>query len=177
MYTDVTEYVIAAQGGDREAYDQVVKHTTRGIYVFALQKVRNHHAAVDLVDETFVNAWLRLDQLRNPATFFPWARTICLRLILTRNRKRLIHQLESEVAERQISKEGSPGELLEQDEERELLYEAIGNSQYSNILIAHYFHGKTYKEIGELTNTLEGTVRSRLHVARSRLRESLTNSD
>jgi RNA polymerase sigma-70 factor (ECF subfamily) len=179
MYTDVTEYVMAAQEGDKDAFGHVVKSTTKGIYTFARHRVRNHDAAIDLVDETFILAWLRLDQLRNPRTFFSWAKQICFRLILTRNRSRRVHQLEPEVADKQIAQSLSPIDFLAHNETIGLLYEAINqfDSPYRDAMISHYIHGKTYKEIGKLTNTPEGTVRSRLHAVRNRIRASLTNSN
>lgn len=179
MYPDITEHVMAAQNGDRAAYDHVVLSATRGLYVFALQKTSNHHAALDLVNETFIVAWTKLHQLRNPATFYSWARQVCFRLMLTRSRSRIVHQLDSEFADNQLSQTTSPLDTLIDNEREEALYECIDQLSCSmrNTILDYYFRGKSAQDISVAENIPEASVRSRLYHARQQLKKKLAEKE
>lgn len=81
MATD-QELVKQVRSGEREAYAELYRKYYDRVYLICLSIVKNPQDAEELAQEMFVRAYFRLDQLRNPARFFPWLRK------MTHNRSR-----------------------------------------------------------------------------------------
>lgn len=73
MATD-EELVEQVRRGEREAYAELFRKYYDYIYAVCLSMVKNPQDAEELAQEMFVHAYFKLDQLRNPASFFPWLR-------------------------------------------------------------------------------------------------------
>ncbi len=71
MATD-EELVEQVRRGEREAYAELFRKYYDYIYVVCLSMVKNPQDAEELAQEMFVHAYVKLDQLRDPARFFPW---------------------------------------------------------------------------------------------------------
>src|SRR4051794_36857775 len=68
--------VIRSRGGDRAAFEQLVRRTARWLYVRIYLQVADAHRAEDLVQETLVRAWTKLPTLADPKTFRGWIGSI-----------------------------------------------------------------------------------------------------
>ena len=104
----VAQLVRAAQNGDRDAFGQLVTRFERAIYAIALRRLGNDAEAQELTQEVFVQALLRLDQLRAPERFGGWIRSITVRMAINRAVRRnpaLPSQLAAE-ANRSNKKDG-----------------------------------------------------------------------
>lgn len=73
-------YVVRAQAGDHTAYTALVAAYRQMVYGVCYRVAGNADDADDLAHEAFVEAFLKLDQLRNPDSFGPWLRTLALNL-------------------------------------------------------------------------------------------------
>lgn len=67
--------------------EQVIGDYGTYIYNFALRLTANPKDAEDLAQETFLKAWLHMDELRDPAALRKWLRTICLNEFLMKIKK------------------------------------------------------------------------------------------
>ena len=65
----LTELVRTAQAGDRNAFGKLVEHYQRTIFSEALRRLGNHTDAQELCQDVFVQALLKLHQLKNPICF------------------------------------------------------------------------------------------------------------
>jgi RNA polymerase sigma factor (sigma-70 family) len=72
----LTELVRHAQEGDREAYGRVVEVTTPMAYSVAYRVLRDPGLAEDACQESYLRAYRRLGELRDPAAFAGWLRRI-----------------------------------------------------------------------------------------------------
>ena len=81
MATD-RELVKRVQNGENQAYTELFRKYYQDIYAICISMVKNPQDAEELAQEMFVLAYLKLDQLRNPAKFLPWLKRIA------RNRSR-----------------------------------------------------------------------------------------
>lgn len=72
--------VLAAQGGDPDAFGDPVRRYHAFIYRLCYRMTGGAADAEDLAQETFVEAYLKLGQLRDPERFGGWMRTLALNL-------------------------------------------------------------------------------------------------
>ena len=68
----------AAQGGDRRAFDQLVRRHKGAIYRLVRRYIGDADEAYDVLQETFVAAWLALPRFDVQQAFAPWLRAIAL---------------------------------------------------------------------------------------------------
>ncbi|MEQ8818958.1 MAG: RNA polymerase sigma factor [Sumerlaeia bacterium] len=84
--TREAELVQAAQGGDVNAFEELVRQHQQRIVALCRSRVRCVDSAEDLAQETFLRAWMNLDRLRPPYAFGAWTRSIAMNLTRTRQR-------------------------------------------------------------------------------------------
>lgn len=75
---DDAHFAIAARSGDRRAFEALVALHKASLYRIARRYVGQSDDAYDLVQETFVAAWLSLSRFDGRQSFGPWVRTILL---------------------------------------------------------------------------------------------------
>ncbi len=164
-----------AQLGDRAAFSELVRLCQPVVYATALEKLRDGGAAQELAHETFVRAWTKLTQLREPAAFIGWVRQICVRLALNRLTRRKGSQAEDGVLENTASETETPLEDLVRAEARTTIRKGLARLSRLDreTLTAFYLNGRSIREMSQAQGTPEGTIKRRLHVARRRLKARL----
>jgi RNA polymerase sigma-70 factor, ECF subfamily len=162
--------VAEARAGDADAWAALFQRYRLPLYVFIFELVRDEQTSLDLVQETFLNAFRHLRSLRDDEKFGSWlfriAHQKCIQLWRRRDR---------EVEPAMPETDDTPVELLireEQEEEFMKLLEKLPVTQRSAILL-HYVEDFSLEEIARITGTNTGTVKSRLHYAKRALRKLL----
>lgn len=174
---ELTDLVRAIQGGDDTAFEQLFTAFAAEALRTACLICGNRASGEDVVQEAFVQTYLKIGTLRKPEQFRSWFYKMMTR-IAWRGSGREKRQVP--VADIYETAEGAQrGDALEtyiRDEESKALYEAINRlpSKQKTVVVLHYFNGFTVAEIAHILGTLEGTVKSRLHTARKRLQEELS---
>jgi RNA polymerase sigma-70 factor (ECF subfamily) len=131
---------------------------------------------VELTQEVFVHAMTKLDQLRDPLCFVGWLRQITVRMAINRlSRRAPFWGAEPEVLQSAADREGGPLELIIRDENRALVWKGLDRLKEIDraTLVAFYIQGRSLKQMAREFATPVGTIKRRLHVARSRLRKHL----
>ena len=72
----LTKQVTAAQTGDQDAYAYMVRNFQDMAMGYAYALLKDFHLAQDAAQEAFIDAYLHLSQLREPAAFPGWFRTV-----------------------------------------------------------------------------------------------------
>ena len=126
----------------------------------------------DVVQEAFISALGRLDDLRNPEAFPGWFRQIVRTQAARIRRKRHEVPLEGGTY---VAASDSPDKSAERAELRELVREALLNlpDVGRETTELFYFHEHSCSEISDMLSVPVGTVKRRLHDARKRLRGML----
>ena len=175
MEKETAELVRRMKEGDKEAFDALVRQyygkTLRMAYLIS----GNEADSQDIVQETFVICYLNRGKLREPEHFERW-----LFKTLTREAWRVCRRGRMEQPAEEIFGEQEPQapsvleEVMAHTRDQEL-YEAIRQlpPKQRTALVLYYFNGMGTKEIAAVMGCLEGTVKSRLHTARNRLRRIL----
>jgi RNA polymerase sigma-70 factor (ECF subfamily) len=169
--------VAAARAGNAEAWAALFQRYRLPLYVYIFELVRDEQTSLDLVQETFINAFRHLRSLRDDGKFGSWLFSIAHQKCIQQWRQR---DRDREFGE-QLEPPGSdeaPVELLireEQEEEFMNLLEKLPVAQRS-ALVLHYIDDFSLEEIARITGTNAGTVKSRLHYAKRALRKLLEDA-
>lgn len=176
------EAIIRCIRGDKESFEIIVRNYMKQSYAIALGYVGNHDDAMDLSQEAFIRAYGNIKKFNPECRFFPWFYQILKNLCfnyLKRKRSRVYVSVE-ETAEKhrlpsQCSDYFDPGVIVERNETKERVWEAIGKlgEKHREIIILRHFQNMSYDEIAEVLFCNRGTVMSRLYYARKALKEIL----
>ena len=83
------EYLVeAAQAGDRDAFGELATRFEPMVYAIAVRRLGNHSEAQELCQEVLVKAMQKLEQLKVPAAFGGWLRSITVRMAINRQVRR-----------------------------------------------------------------------------------------
>lgn len=168
--------VAAARAGDPAAWDALFRRYQLPLYVYAFELLHHEQAALDAVQETFINAARHLATLRDDAKFGSWLFGIAHQKCAQHWRKpRREEPLEESFVE-QPDEEPLPADLLiraEQEEELMTLMNQL-TEPHRAVLLLHFLEEFSLEEIAGITGAGLGTVKSRLHYAKKSLRELIT---
>ena len=92
--TELDRLVAAARGGDRPAFDELVRRTYVDTYTLALRLTAHEEDARDVVQETYLRAWKGLDGFRGDAQFTTWMYRITANTAYTTVKRRRRHRTE-----------------------------------------------------------------------------------
>ena len=164
--------------GDEAEFRKLVDKYNRKIYSIAFRLTRNHTDADDITQETFIRAYRALERFQGRSSLSTWLFRIALNCSRDhlRKRKRLG---EVDLDERVVNGRSRPaaevGGGMEAGEIREAVARAIDSLPFKqrSVLLLHSFEGMAHADIARVMGCSVGTVRSRLHYARERLRGKL----
>jgi RNA polymerase sigma-70 factor, ECF subfamily len=177
---DETELIRKAKRGDREAFGVLVERYQRRVVGVALAVVHNPEDAVELAQETFVRAYENLGGFESRSSFSTWLYRIAANLAIDLRRREGRHTfVRGDEAEIEIDRlpnasgdsfvEYSRGELNQRL--RAALDELTPD--HRAVILLREVEGLSYDEISDILECPRGTVMSRLHYARNRLRAIL----
>jgi RNA polymerase sigma factor (sigma-70 family) len=173
----VTGLVRAAQTGDHFAFAELVRSYQDIAVAYAASILRDYHLAEDAAQEAFVEAYKELPNLREPAAFAAWLRTIIFKHCdrLTRRKRHPVTELD--VALEVASSAPSPQETLELHEIKTSVWQAIATlSESERVVVLLYYMGEhSHAVIAEFLNITTNAVKTRLYAARKHLRTHMEN--
>jgi len=171
-----------AFSGDREAFQEVIEQLWGLVFVFIRQRISDRERALDLTQETFLQAWEKRGSLRRSESAVSWILAIAARKVIDAHRWRGARPESSWIDRDEPTGSGAPtaeagagrDELGEGGEEA--LRDALASlpELYRTVLILRYWSGLTPAQIARLLGEPEGTIRNRIFRAHLRLRERLS---
>ena len=168
--------VLAAQGGDREAFGRLALRYQRAVYATALRRLGNHSEAQEVTQEVLVKALQKLDQLRQPECFGGWLRSMTTRMAINRAvRKSPGTPTEPASLAATCVDRQTPLAIALAREERLQVRAGLRRLKRTDraTLMAFYVDGQSLIEMSDQFAAPVGTIKRRLHVARKRLAKEL----
>ncbi|HID57274.1 TPA: sigma-70 family RNA polymerase sigma factor [Candidatus Poribacteria bacterium] len=167
--------------GDVEALGVLFERYKRMVYSVAYRITRSHHDAGDVTQETFIKVFKSISRFRGESNVETWIYRIAVNSALNHLRKMERRREEplDEVPEGEIPPTNRPSDDPERCLERNELRRAISQAmrrlspEHRAVVVLHDVEGLTHTEISKILGCSEGTVKSRLHHARRRLRRIL----
>ncbi len=181
---DEAELIERASKGDAEAFGVLVERYQRRVVGVALAVVHNQDDALELAQETFVRAFQNLPKFESRSSFSTWLYRIAANIAIDFRRHAGRHSiLRGEEAEAEIgrlpSSHGDSFRAVARSELSHRIQEALKEltPEHRAVILLREVEGLSYDEISEVLQCPRGTVMSRLHYARNRLRVVLKDLD
>jgi RNA polymerase sigma-70 factor, ECF subfamily len=170
--------VTRARSGDREAFGRLVTEFEATVLNLVQQRLRNRSEAAEVTQEVFLRAFRKIDQLREPERFVGWLKRIAVRLSINRAVRQPKERMQSPETFQGIS--GLPATPIDGVLEAERADQVRDGLERlrpldRETLLAFYFEGQSLKEMSTRFSSPVGTIKRRLHTARSRLKEALAD--
>lgn len=171
------------RAGDLSAFDELMARHQNRVFNLCLWMLRDHEAANDAAQDTFIRAYRALGNFRGDCAFSTWLHRIAVNIAsdAAARRKRTpqpLSELETDdnpAPEPAGPARDNPIETLTRSERRHAVREALDTlpDHHRVVLVLFDIQGHSYEEIAEVLELPIGTVKSRLNRARAALRERL----
>ena len=170
-----TELVVSAQQGDRNAFSELVRLHTRGVFNVVYRMCGDSLIAEDAAQETFLRAWQNLSSYRPQMPLRNWLYRIAFNagMDMLRKEKRI---LPTDIEDLPLADERpGPESQASQRERAALVQKAVLSLPDASraVLVLKEYEGMSYHEIADALDIPIGTVMSRLNYARKLLKEKL----
>ncbi|MGD8515617.1 MAG: sigma-70 family RNA polymerase sigma factor [Anaerolineae bacterium] len=179
-----TEFLIRrGQRGDKLAVEALVRRYQNYVYRLCYLVMRNEQDAEDMTQETFIRACRALPrfELRKNTSFEAWLYRISVNCCRSRMRRKWYQVLPWPEPAPQIVAEAEeqPEHQVLQGEHRDEVLQAVETlgEKHRLVVILRYYAGLSNEEIARTLDIPSGTVRSRLHTARQRLKAQLEEQE
>ncbi len=167
--------------GNEAAIEMFVRQYETGIFRLALSIVGDPAEANEVTQETFLAALRALPTYQEKKSFKAWLYTIALNHSRSHLRKqKILKRLQTTlttVFQLEIERQISPEDATIQNEKEAQIWSALNqlDERHRTVTVLRYFHELSIAEISEILSVNEGTIHSRLHTAREKLRDALKN--
>ncbi len=179
--------VSAAKSGDVIAMNQLVKLWQKRIYNFALKYFNDHDLAMEVTQKTFISMNKNLSKLKDEGSFKSWlyriASNYCHEEVRRQQNKWVLPFMKVQNDKDQRTIEDSPNQTKAHDPEmslgntelKDLLKKALATlpEEQRLVVIMKEYEGLKIREIAEVLNISDNTVKSRLYYALGSLRKLL----
>lgn len=178
---DTKALIHRCQAGDEFAVGALVRKYQNYVYRTCYLIMRNEQDAEDMTQETFVRAFRALPrfELREGTRFEAWLYRIAVNRCRSRLRRKWyqVLPLPNPAPHLIISSEAQPDQEIQRGEQRNEIMKAINTlgDKHRLVVILRYYAGFSNEEIARALSIPSGTVRSRLHTARQRLKRLLAD--
>jgi len=171
----------AAQGGDGEALDALLRQYQPQIFRFGMKMCRDPEDAQDVLQETLFAAARTFHGFRGASSISTWLYTIARSFCIKRRRRSVfapeVVSLDSEAPQAREATDTAPDpeRTFAGREVAEALESAVAalEPEYREVLLLRDVEGLSAAEVAEVTGISVAAVKSRLHRARSRVRDRI----
>ena len=185
MKTDDAALIERCRAGDIAAFEPLVEKYRQRVWRLAYNVLRDREEAWDVSQEAFVRAWQALPNFRGQSAFYTWLFRIAMNVASDRARARAARgrafgteRIPEEDWDRVLVDqpvEATPDAAAAGAQKRARIERALAtlSDDHRRIVVLSDIEGLTYKEIADVLEIPMGTVMSRLHNARKRLKAAL----
>ena len=165
--------------GKTQSFEALVRRYQDRLYNTLVHITGSTHEAEEVAQEAMLQAYAKLATFKGNSSFYTWLYRIAFNLWVSRNRRRRprvsLNQIQEATGIDPPDETESPSANLERRERAQQLQDALArlSEEFRQILILREMEDCDYDAISDILQIPVGTVRSRLHRARSALRDQL----
>jgi RNA polymerase sigma-70 factor (ECF subfamily) len=177
--TDTEVLIRRCQRGDEQAVESLIRRYQDYVYRLCYLVMRNEQDAEDMTQETFIRACRALPrfEVRKGASFEAWLYRIAVNCCRSRMRRKWYQVLAWPDPGPDVIAEpdNQPDRVVIHGERRSEILKEVQElgEKHRLVVILRYYAGLSNEEIARTLSIPSGTVRSRLHTARQRLKAQL----
>jgi len=175
MTEEDIKLVRRTQSGDLEAWGKITRKYKEKVFGLALGIMGEPADADDVVQDTFIRAYEKLDQFDQERKFTPWLLTIAGNIARNKLRRNKFMNPLDNPGWLKSSESRDPAKKVNQEKKNHLVRDSLAelDEKYRIPIVLRYYGELTYKEISKATDLPAGTVKTRLHRAKSKLKNIL----
>ena len=174
----IKELVLSAKNGNKKAFDKLYKLTSNDVWFTCVSLLKDEENAKDIMQETYITAFLKLDTLKDEEKFCGWLTAIATNKSKNKLKGKVEYQIDDEVliVETETDELMLPEEYITKAEKRKVLLQIMEDTlsfnQYQTVLM-FYFDEMSISEIAQALEISEGTVKSRLNSSRAKMKTAI----
>ena len=174
----IKELVLSAKNGNKKAFDKLYKLTSNDVWFTCVSLLKDEENAKDIMQETYITAFLKLDTLKDEEKFCGWLTAIATNKSKNKLKGKVEYQIDDEIliAETETDELMLPEEYITKTEKRKVLLQIMEDTlsfnQYQTVLM-FYFDEMSISEIAQGLEISEGTVKSRLNSSRAKMKTAI----
>jgi RNA polymerase sigma-70 factor (ECF subfamily) len=174
------------QGGNTEAFEELVRRYERKVYNITYRLMGNEQDASEALQDAFMRAYRFIGKFQFKSSFFTWLYRIATNVSLSKLRKR--EKIETVSIDQPVNEAGDlpfeipdlkygPEKLIKQRELRAALQNAVDElpEDYRSVVVLRDLEGLSNEEVSNVLHLSVAAVKSRLHRGRLVLREKLVS--
>ncbi len=182
MNADDRRLIAECLQGRTAAFGELVRRYQDRLYNTVYRLVEHPEDAQDVVQEAFLSAYQSLGTFKGDSQFFTWLYRIAINTAISLKRKQRVGVALRTAGEGgpgseplDASLESRPEHALERSEQERQIQAALSrlSLEHRTVLILKDIEGQKYEDMAAALQVPIGTIRSRLHRARSELRQIL----
>jgi RNA polymerase sigma-70 factor (ECF subfamily) len=180
--SDDQQLIRECLAGRTDAFGQLVERYQDRLFNSLVRTLGSVEDARDAAQAAFVQAFQKLDTYHGTAQFYSWLFRIALNTAVSQKRKTRRMSASVDAARQHSGFEpvddhptASPSHKMEVSERQQLVQTALAQlaEEFRTVLVLKEIDGLKYEQIAQIVGCPIGTVRSRIHRARSELRLKL----
>ena len=166
--------VRAAQNGDVDAFEELVRRYQTSIYRVALRMLGSRADAQDAAQETFVRAWRALPRFRHDSAISTWLYRIVTRRALDKIASR---RTTGTLDELDLEAGPDPAQAAEHQEQLRAVRQAIAKlpPEQRAAIVLREFEGLSYQEVAQVLGASVPAIKTRIHRARLTIIQQTTS--
>ena len=174
----IKELVLSAKNGNKKAFDKLYELTSNEVWFTCVSLLKDEENAKDIMQETYITAFLKLDTLKDEEKFCGWLTAIATNKSKNKLKGKVEYQIDDEVliTEAETDELMLPEEYITKTEKRKVLLQIMEDTlsfnQYQTVLM-FYFDEMSISEIAQGLEISEGTVKSRLNSSRAKMKTAI----
>lgn len=174
----IKELVSSAKRGNKKSFDKLYELTHNDVWYNCLSLLKDEENAKDIMQETYITAFLKLDTLNDEQKFCGWIISIAVNKCKNKLKGKVEYRIDDEVliTEAETDELMLPEEYITKTEKRKVLLQIMEDTlsfnQYQTVLM-FYFDEMSISEIAQGLEISEGTVKSRLNSSRAKMKTAI----
>ena len=174
----IKELVLSAKNGNKKAFDKLYKLTSNDVWFTCVSLLKDEENAKDIMQETYITAFLKLDTLKDEEKFCGWLTAIATNKSKNKLKGKVEYQIDDEIliAETETDELMLPEEYITKAEKRKVLLQIMEDTLSFNqyqVVLMFYFNELSIAEIAQALEISEGTVKSRLNSSRAKMKTAI----
>ena len=164
----------------RRAFESIVNNFSQQLYWQIRHMVLSHDDANDILQNTFIKAWINIESFMGYSRISTWLYRIAVNETLTfMNKQKATVSLESDSDEISVADHLESDPYFDGDLTERQLQEAVATLPEKQRLVFNmkYFNEMKYEEISEVLGTSVGALKASFHIAVKKIEEFFNNID
>ena len=174
----IKELVSSAKSGNKKSFDKLYELTSNDVWFTCVSLLKDEDNAKDIMQETYITAFLKLDTLKDEEKFCGWLTAIATNKCKNKLKGKVEYQIDDEVliTEAETDELMLPEEYITKAEKRKVLLQIMEDTLSFNqyqVVLMFYFNELSIAEIAQALEISEGTVKSRLNSSRAKMKTAI----